>query len=255
MTIALIDGDIVNYRVGFTTEDVDFPIAKFRVDEMLDNILLTTNAKEFRIYLTAESDKTAFRKSVYPEYKANRKAEKPRWYREIREYLNEEWGAETVQYIEADDALGMAQTPQSIICSIDKDLLQIQGRHYNFVKQEFSSVNELDGWRHFYSQLITGDTSDNLKGLPGRGPAFAKKKLGNLSLEQDLFDAVRELYHADGFTDEYLIQMGRCLWIWKQENDDWINHYNTLIGEENENQIGRGAPAPEGTGSEAESIG
>lgn len=230
MTTALIDGDIIVYRIGWTTEDVeDLPIVYHRTDEMFDEILNTTGAEQYRVFLTGAKDETAFRKLVYPEYKAHRKAEKPRWYNEIREYITKEWDAETVVGIEADDALGMHQTSETIICSIDKDLLQIQGRHYNFVKKEFVYVDETDGLRSFYTQLIKGDTSDNLKGIPNRGDAYAKKKIGHLALEQDLFEVVRECYHEAELTDEYLLQMGRCLWIWKQDDDDWINHYNRLM--------------------------
>ena len=70
----------------------------------------------------------------------------------MNEYLVKEYKAEVCDGQEADDALGINQTDQTIICTIDKDLLMIPGQHYNFVKEEFKTVTYLDGLKHFYMQ-------------------------------------------------------------------------------------------------------
>lgn len=232
MTTALIDGDIVVYRIGWTTENDDPAIACWRANEMVDSILDAVKADEYVIYLTKSNDETAFRKQVYPEYKAQRKQPKPKNYQDIRDYLCVDWNAEIVERIEADDALGIAQDENSVICSIDKDLLQIQGRHYNFVKEEHIYVDNLQGLKSFYTQLITGDTADNIKGIPGSGPVAAKNAIGKLDLEEDLFSTVRDLYG----NDEEMLMNGRCLWIWKQEEDDWINHWERLLNQVTDTQ-------------------
>lgn len=239
--LALIDGDIVTYRVGFTTQEDEFWIAKARVNETVEKILRDTSAKEYRIYLTTDSDPKAFRKMVYPEYKANRKAPRPKWYKEIRNFLQEEWGAIVVEVLEADDWLGIDQmffygnsvrsqaamrtsTQDSIICSIDKDLHQIPGDHYNFVKEEFTVVDPFEGLRYFYVQLLAGDTADNIKGVLGIGPKKAEAILGNAETETDLFGRVRETY----CNDEEMLMNGRVLHIWQHEHDDWKYHWERL---------------------------
>ena len=241
---ALIDGDLIVYRVGFTTEGDPSEIASFRVNDVIDNILRDTKADSYKVYLTQEDDLEAFRRKVYPEYKATRLGKpKPKWYHYIRDYLQVEWGAEVVKYIEADDALGIEQikglrqfdpdpsywnqpefNKNTIICSVDKDLKQIPGYHYNFVKQEKEFVETTDALRYFYKQLLTGDSADNIKGVYKVGPVKAEQILSGLTSEQELFSRVRETYGNDS---EMLLN-GRVLWIWRKSQDDWIHRFKDL---------------------------
>ena len=66
MTLALIDGDIITYRCGFTTEDVDSQLACIRTKDMLDGILIDVGATAYKVFLTEENDPTAFRRRIYP---------------------------------------------------------------------------------------------------------------------------------------------------------------------------------------------
>ena len=223
---ALIDADIVAYRVACTLEDddaEDFVYA--RAEDLIDNILVNTEATEYRLFL---SGKNNFRYTIYPEYKAHRPKEKPFWLEKCRQYLIATFNAEVVDVQEADDALGIAQTEDTIICSIDKDLLMIPGRHYNFVKDEFQEVTNDSGMRHFYMQCLTGDRSDNIKGIEQIGPKKAEKILTGCITEQELFNAVREAYSNDA---EFLMN-GRVLWIRRKENEDWKERFDTLIQEQ-----------------------
>jgi len=223
---ALIDADIVAYRVACTLEEddaEDFVYA--RAEDLIDNILVNTEATEYRLFLTGKNN---FRYTIYPEYKAHRPKEKPFWLEKCRQYLIATFNAEVVDGQEADDALGIAQTEDTIICSIDKDLLMIPGRHYNFVKDEFQEVTNDSGMRHFYMQCLTGDRSDNIKGIEQIGPKKAEKILVGCVTEQELFNAVREAYSND---EEFLMN-GRVLWIRRKENEDWKERFDTLIQEQ-----------------------
>lgn len=223
---ALIDADIVAYRVACTLEDddaEDFVYA--RAEDLIDNILVSTEATEYRLFLTGKNN---FRYTIYPEYKAHRPKEKPFWLEKCRQYLIATFNAEVVNGQEADDALGIAQTEDTIICSIDKDLLMIPGRHYNFVKDEFQEVTNDSGMRHFYMQCLTGDRSDNIKGIEQIGPKKAEKILIGCVTEQELFNAVRDAYSND---EEFLMN-GRVLWIRRKENEDWKERFDTLIQEQ-----------------------
>ena len=227
---ALIDADIVAYRVACTLEEDDAEDFVFaRAEDLVDQILVNTEATEYRLFLTGKDN---FRYTLYPEYKANRRdKEKPFWLESIRQYLKANFNAEVIDGQEADDALGIAQTDDTIICSIDKDLLMIPGKHYNFVKDEFVTIEKDQAMRNFYMQCLTGDRSDNIKGIDGIGPKKAEKILVGCITEQELFDAVREAYS----NDEEFIMNGRVLWIRRQENEDWKDRFNALVQE----QVGR----------------
>jgi DNA polymerase I len=223
---ALIDADIVAYRVACTLQEddaEDFVYA--RAEDLVDQILVNTEATEYRLFLTGKNN---FRYSIYPEYKAHRPTEKPFWLEKCRQYLIATFNAEVIDEQEADDALGIAQTEDTIICSIDKDLLMIPGRHYNFVKDEFQEVTNDSGMRHFYMQCLTGDRSDNIKGIEKIGPKKAEKILAGCVTEQELFNAVRDAYSND---EEFLMN-GRVLWIRRKENEDWKDRFDALVQEQ-----------------------
>jgi len=218
---ALMDGDIYAFRVACTTENDNEAIAVYRVNEMIENTLAEVEASEYKLFLTSPDN---FRKHIYPEYKANRTATKPKHLQFLRDYLVESWQGTVAEKMEADDYLGINQHESSIICSIDKDLLQVPGKHYNFVKKEFYEVDEETGFRNFYTQLLTGDTSDNIKGIAGIGPVKAKKALAEATNEYEMFCIVRDMYK----NDEWMIMNGRCLHILRSLDDDWTNHFERL---------------------------
>ena len=199
--LGLIDADIVAHRVGFTTENDEEWIAKVRCDEMIEGMLHETGATEFQLWLS-DSLENNFRLQICPEYKANRLAKpKPKWHEIIKEHLIIVWGARIAYNQEADDALGIGQDKVNIdndtgtvICSIDKDLLQIPGNHYNFVKEEYVYITPGEGLTNFYRQLLIGDPGDNIPGCPGIGVVKAGQALNELGSERELFNRVVELY-------------------------------------------------------------
>ena len=136
--IALVDGDIVAYRVAAASEDTDEEICILRCDKQMQDILYLLKAEQYKVFLSGSGN---FRKTLYPEYKANRKDKpKPKHLQLLRTYLTEHWNAVLANGCEADDLLGVHQTDNTVICSIDKDLLQIPGTHYNWVRGEFTSI-------------------------------------------------------------------------------------------------------------------
>jgi len=220
---ALIDGDIVAYRVGFScqvkgvlsaTEDVAYA----RVDELMHRILFETNADSYMLYLSGSAN---YRLDYNPEYKANRDPNnKPILLPQIRQYLQEAWNATICDGIEADDALGISQCTSEIdtvICSIDKDLHQIPGLHYNFVKQEYKEVDSWEGLKFLYKQLLIGDLVDNIIGVYGIGKVKANRIIDACLSEREMYEEVQMLYD----NDERLHMNAHCLYIQKKPNDRW----------------------------------
>ena len=221
MTTALLDGDIFAFRVACTTENDPDGIAIYRVNEMIEQCLAEVDADEYKIFLTSKDN---FRKKIYPEYKANRKTPPPKHLIFLKDYLINDWNAIEADGMEADDYLAIHQNENTVICSIDKDLLQVAGKHYNFVKKQASEVEEFEGLKRFYLQLLTGDSSDNIKGIEGIGPVKGSKALMFCETEKEMFDVVRGMYN----NDDWLLMNGRCLWILRSLDDDWTNHFERL---------------------------
>lgn len=165
-------------------------------------------------YLSGESN---FRYDIYPEYKANRKQEKPIWLQDCREYLVTTWGAHVTEGYEADDALGIAARSNTIIASDDKDLLQIPGQHYNVRTQKSIEISEDEAIWMFYYQLLVGDSADNIKGCRGIGKVKANQALEVGMSEWDMFEVCRNLYN----NDEEMLMNGQLLHILRKEGDIW----------------------------------
>lgn len=235
--IALVDGDLIVYRSGWASENTSEDIACFRANTTLEDIISATKADSFIVFLS-DSLKNNYRFKLDPAYKANRLNQpKPKHYAAIQSFLKERWSAEVTVEEEADDALGIAQyrshkyslllsppivhydfsIPHSVICSIDKDLLQIPGKHYNFVKKEWFTQDLIGGLRHFYSQLLIGDIVDNIDGIKGIGKITAGRLLNPCQTETELFQKVQYQYKDD----ERLLRNGRLLWIRREPKQLW----------------------------------
>lgn len=219
--IAFIDGDIVAFRCAATAEENEEWVALARTKELTELILQEVGATEYKIFLTGKGN---FRKEIWPQYKANREGKPiPKHLNICRDYLVKDWQAEVINGIEADDALGIYQTSYHalfdgcIICSIDKDLLQIPGLHYNWVKKVFSTITIVSAIRNFYTQLLVGDPADNIRGCPGIGKAKAPKILDGCETEQEMFDAVRIAYN----NDELMFLNAQLLYIKRSYTDCW----------------------------------
>ena len=231
--LALIDFDLVCFRCSASAENDGAGIAIYRMNELMDGILEKAGATEYRAFLTGA---TNFRKSIYPEYKANRTAPKPQYLQACRDYAMSQMGAELApDGLEADDSLGINQTDETIICSLDKDLLMIPGKHFqwaisgkNWEKPDtWIDQTYIDGMKLFYAQCIKGDTSDNIKGIAGMGEAKARQALGNIHDELGMFNKVRALYGND---EEFLMN-ARVLWIKRSLEDDFGDRFDALVQE------------------------
>lgn len=230
--LALIDADIVCYRCAATAEADPEWVATSRTRDLVEQILHDVKAKEYQLFISGPDN---FRYKIYPEYKANRKQPKPKHLKACEDYLVSEWNAEVTQGYEADDAMGIGQSKSlmahedkvvldTIICSIDKDLLQVPGRHYNFVKKEMIEISPARGLREFYTSLLVGDAADNIRGKSGLGKVKAPRLLEGCETEEDLFNTCRDIYD----NDEEMLLNGNLLWIWRSINMLWEN---TLYGQ------------------------
>jgi len=245
MTCALVDADIVAYRSAASCEpskarDYVEPmeVAIMRADDLMRRILEETGATSYKAFLTGSDN---FRMEYNPEYKANRKdTPRPRWLQDVRQHLVVHYNASVEDGQEADDAMGIMQCAataardgnafglyscdDTVICTIDKDLLMIPGNHYNFVTGERLEQLPIPAIRRLYYQLLMGDRTDNVFGFDGIARQVIPKKLQHIfdelssyDDELDMFSFVRDLYS----NDELLLMNARCLWIRRVEGEIW----------------------------------
>jgi DNA polymerase-1 len=202
-------------------EDWGWEACKEDIDQLMRRILETVDADDHLAVLTGDNN---FRYEIYPEYKANRKDKpKPTLLNAAREHLVLHWGATITDGYEADDRLGIEQCSEEFgttcICSIDKDLKQIPGFHYNWRKNTRELVTPLDGWRSFYRSLLTGDSTDNISGVGRIGPVKSARYINDLTNEVDMYETCKHLYGPDRL-DEMTLN-AKLLYIWRKENDEF----------------------------------
>jgi len=221
MMKALIDGDILVYRIGFASEEETESIAMARCSEFIEDLILFNGFGEYQGYLTGKKN---FRNeiAVTAPYKGNRKSAKPKHYQLLRDYMESAWSFTMIEDQEADDAIGIAAYEMEVgeycICSIDKDLDMLRGDHYNFVKDERYFITEEEGIKNFYKQLLMGDRVDNIIGIKGIGTVKAERLLKECKNENEMYLAILEAYDGNA---ERVLENGRLLWIRREPNQIW----------------------------------
>jgi len=223
----------------------DEKFCKLLVDKRLNDIYEDTQCSECNIYIGGKDN---FRKKIATmvEYKVSRKnREKPFFLESIRQHLIDNHNAIVCDEQEAEDAVGIAaykydNFDEFIIGNIDKDVDQISGNHYNYVTKKKYFVDKYQALRFFYTQLVTGDGTDDILGLykmlqlKGREEAarefrysrYKKKLIGELnavSTELEMFEIVMNVYFKwfGEFPRSEVLEIARLLWIRRYENEMW----------------------------------
>ena len=177
--IALIDGDsLIYYEMSKPTLEEALQGIDTRIRHMLEQC----KANKYAGFLTAGK---CFRYNVAKTkpYKGNRKkGDKPIIFPAIKEYLKQMWGFISIPELEADDLVSIYHDPlKTVICSPDKDVLyQNKGIHYNYGKAESIVVDETEAMRFLWKQMLMGDSTDGIIGIPKVGPKTADAWLKDL---------------------------------------------------------------------------
>jgi len=262
--IAIIDGDVLCFRAcknrdyaeakrtGFQvvnldedglrdrskyTQDDDIEYAMECYESMekdLEELLETVYATDYVMAVKGEGN---YRDHMYPEYKATRSRDHvksnvvvPR----LRKIAVSRGKAIAAHGMEADDLLRIwaeqckQHEQEYVICSIDKDLLCIPGKHYRMHNHNFVNISEAESRKLYYIQLLMGDATDNIKGLPGIGPVKAEKMVSECKTEAEYQEVVVSnyiMYFGDDWRDQLLFN-GKLIHIMRHYDDyftfaDW----------------------------------
>lgn len=258
MRTALIDADMLVYHVAFASQTVTDGEVEPHSFDSCENMLLglinkcveATGSDTYILYLTGKGN---FRHDVSDVYKSKR-LKKPFHYKNLRAYMVGMLGAVVCDGEEADDVICRAQEQailsglpdvDTVICTADKDMLQEEGLHYywgNSLSPErpmrrvgwFGNVSNNkglkgEGIKFFFGQMVTGDTTDDIVGLKGKGPAAAVKLLEDKTTALECLEAVKGLYEehiGEGWL-EYFEQQGKLLWMLKHYDEyGQIEHFS-----------------------------
>lgn len=224
-------------EAGMRNVEIQSRINLEPVENALANVRSMVNGAADACQLNQEdvtvvlSGSTNFRNDLatLKEYKGNRdKTHQPTHKEAMKDYMHRRWKTITTDNEEADDFLGYTQysayknDEESIICTTDKDLLMIPGLHYNPVNEVFEVTTPASGLERFWKQMLTGDSVDNIPGVPGVGPVKAAAALADVPLHE-MPSAVYALY-VQGYeaaAEDAFLEMGRLVWIRHRPGEIW----------------------------------
>lgn len=256
-----VDADVILYRFAHAccrrvfwdkendcenySDFADIDEAKQRAYEFVRDLLMTFSVLSATLCFTTGRN---FRYSVLDTYKHNRAdREVPEGFEEtkaavmsaIKDMLGEDqcWYSDG---LEADDLLGIAITrPDTdhtpVLCTIDKDLDQIPGWHFNWNKGTLYEVTLPEAEWFFHRQVLTGDPTDGYYGCPGMGPKRAEKLLGQVpESEDELSDrlpawwgSIVDAYASKGLPADHALKQARVARILR--HGEWDERHNSPI--------------------------
>jgi hypothetical protein len=246
----LVDADTILYRVGFSGPPSP-AAACAQLGTYIDTIAIRAYRKYgisvtdtsicFITYFLTISDGVRYRDkfSKTVKYKEHRSsAPTPLYMKEMQDFVirNLNTNVSYSSQREADDAVSIVarnyygssgNSDKYIIAGVDKDLLQIPGGHYNYVKDTAYSQSASQADRWFFYQLLMGDVADNIPGIKGVGPKKAEKILSKGSTTEQWWDLTVEEYakaypkHSENELCDMLYERGNMLWIQRRDEQEW----------------------------------
>lgn len=215
-TSAVLDGDIIGYRLAFK-----FEATGFEEDELAHEAAVEvsdwTPPGVSDVYLAFScSREKNFRRNFLPEYKEHRNNfARPTYLYEINQYLKETYPVLMEDGLEADDIMGMNQL-ERVTVTIDKDLLSVPGWLWNPHKDGMASPRWISHTRalgHLCLQWMTGDRTDNIPGIRGIGPMKSWDALVQSGPPSNWLWAVLAMYESRGYTQREALCSYRGVYI------------------------------------------
>ena len=188
----LIDGDIVIYQpCCIFNEDDDMSrrqIAKY-VNKKIEDLMAAADCNKYIMFVTTKFN---FRDHIVDDYKANRAdVDRPVNLAWAKQWATKNLNTHYEKWLEADDLLGIYQTKDTVIWSLDKDLRQVPGDHLDDATMKVVNITTNGTLRkevimkecgkrikktkyHFtgdiglYFQMLTGDSTDWIVGCGKR---------------------------------------------------------------------------------------
>lgn len=172
---AILDADSMIYASAVNSGNISDAKNKLdaRINESLND--LQDLGYDIMSLVVCSGSKGNFRKFITSSYKANRKdTELPPLLDELHEYCKSDWYAQWSYGIETDDLVAKIwhesneNNESPVIVSIDKDYLQFPAMIFNYQNKKLIKLTELEALKNFYTQMIVGDSADNIRSVKTR---------------------------------------------------------------------------------------
>ena len=198
------------------------------------------------------TDRSAFRRDLFPGYKANRKASpKPIGFKQLKAELMTEQTAFMFNQIEADDLIGIFATMPSVgddvvIASGDKDLLQVAGVHVwmdtgkeqqdedglsiSYANGSIIKTNTVEHAERFtYKQYLSGDSTDGVPGCPSIGDKRAGDIVASFNIDRpmDCWKEIVRTYETKGKVEQpsdFATQQARLVRVLRSGEYNFSSH-------------------------------
>jgi len=194
--IALIDADYIMYKtVPKLKVNEDISALCNLIDVEISTLREYFKAKHMLFCFSGEPD-NYFRNhiAIDKKYKGNRERSMNHYRDAIVTYIKYRYATLIFNELEADDILCMLQDEDTFIYSEDKDMQQIPGTHWDLKKELFYEIDEFQAFDFLMSQVIMGDSVDNIGGLKDYGLIKTSKLLTNCSSPQSLINVTINEY-------------------------------------------------------------
>lgn len=217
MTV-FVDADTMCYASGFSESEDNM---KINIDSTIEQIKTATQCDNIELWVESPFRKNIFRNhvAVTRPYKGNRKDKQPpQFLREAKLYLINDYGAQQTNFLESEDCVMIRAHEEGrdncIIASVDKDMRQAPFKFYDYKGDALWDISEQQAEYNFWEQVLIGDLTDNIVGLPKVGKKTAAK-----ILEDNYEIEVATEYVKRGFSYEYFVEQCRLLYILRSWND------------------------------------
>lgn len=229
-----------------TLEVLDVDDAYMALRSAFNTIMRDTGAYRYKIFLTGENN-FRFNLATIRPYKDRPEENKPVHYMALKAILVEDYNAEVIDNMEADDALSINQynafnetknwkAVNTVICTQDKDLNMVPGPRYSPRTRKNSFITPEEARHFFYCQLLAGDETDSIPGIYRMGMQTADKlyKGKRVRCEKDYYQVAvheyaralkdpkcREKLPTDLSAEEVVNEIGNLLWMKRSIEDRW----------------------------------
>lgn len=204
--VVLIDADSLMYFSSYGSEE-DQILSETKLSEKIYDILnIVGNSYNVEKYYVFVKGSNNFRYKIFPQYKKNRPEKHP-IIDVLNKYLVDNFGAIEAHNAESDDyVFSYSQLPEykdrTIICSVDKDMLQIPGIHYDYQKNKFHVITEEEARYNLAIQMIMGDAADGIPCLKGYGPKKAQALIQRGMTETQMKKVILKEYQKNCLSPE-----------------------------------------------------